>query len=181
MGVVASVISDVVTGIKTKQRILMLGLDAAGKTTALRKMKLGEVKSSIPTIGFNVEEVTVKNITFTCWDLGGDDDKIKPLWHHYYDQGVTGIIFVIDSNDRDRLDDIRKEVHELLAEPKLKDAKILLLANKQDLPNAMCGQEITDKMGCESGPFAGRIWYVQCASATTGEGLYEWLGTMLSH
>merc|ERR1712159_783111 len=82
---------------KQEMRILMVGLDAAGKTTILYKLKLGEVGTTIPTIGFNVEAVTYKNITFTVWDVGGQD-KIRPLWRHYYED-AHGVIFVVDSND----------------------------------------------------------------------------------
>jgi ADP-ribosylation factor protein 1 len=87
---------------KKEMRILMVGLDAAGKTTILYKLKLGEVVTTIPTIGFNVETVEYKNISFTVWDVGGQD-KIRPLWRHYY-QNTQGLIFVVDSNDRDRID-----------------------------------------------------------------------------
>jgi small GTP-binding protein domain len=59
-------------------RIIILGLDAAGKTTLLYKLKLGEIVTTIPTIGFNVERVEYKNINFTVWDVGGQD-KIRPL------------------------------------------------------------------------------------------------------
>jgi len=68
---------------KREARILMLGLDAAGKTTILYKLKLGEVVSSVPTIGFNVETLEYKKIKFTVWDVGGQD-KIRLLWRHYY-------------------------------------------------------------------------------------------------
>ena len=93
-----------------EMRILMVGLDAAGKTTILYKLKLGEVVTTIPTIGFNVETVEYKNISFTVWDVGGQD-KIRPLWRHYY-QGTQGLIFVVDSNDRDRAEDAREELLE---------------------------------------------------------------------
>merc|ERR1712065_122904 len=83
---------------KKEMRILMVGLDAAGKTTILYKLKLGEIVTTIPTIGFNVETVEYKNISFTVWDVGGQD-KIRPLWRHYF-QNTQGVIFVIDSNDR---------------------------------------------------------------------------------
>merc|ERR1711972_243447 len=92
---------------KTEMRILMGGLDAAGKTTLLYKLHLGEVVTTIPTIGFNVEEVEYKNIRFTVWDIGGQD-RIRRLWRHYY-AGTHGVIFVIDSNDRDRIQDARDE------------------------------------------------------------------------
>ena len=62
--------------------ILQVGLDAAGKTTILYKLKLGEVVTTIPTVGFNVETVKYKKISFTVWDVGGQD-KIQPLWRHY--------------------------------------------------------------------------------------------------
>lgn len=68
---------------KKEMRILMVGLDAAGKTTILYKLKLGEVVSSVPTIGFNVEKVQYKNISFTVWDIGGQD-KLRLLWRHYF-------------------------------------------------------------------------------------------------
>ena len=64
-------------------RILMLGLDGAGKTTVLYKLKLGEVISSVPTIGFNVETVQYKKINFQVWDIGGQE-KLRLLWRHYY-------------------------------------------------------------------------------------------------
>ena len=94
-----------------EMRILMVGLDAAGKTTILYKMKLGEVVNTIPTIGFNVETVDYKNISFNVWDVGGQD-KIRLLWRHYY-QNTQGLIFVVDSNDRDRIDDARARSHDL--------------------------------------------------------------------
>jgi len=110
-------------------RILMVGLDAAGKTTILYKLKLGEVVTTIPTIGFNVETVDYKNISFTVWDVGGQD-KIRPLWRHYY-QNTQGLIFVVDSNDRDRIDAARDELHRMLGEDELREAVLLVFANKQ--------------------------------------------------
>merc|ERR1719178_667237 len=94
--------------VEQEMRILMVGLDAAGKTTILYKLKLGEVVTTIPTIGFNVETVEYKNIKFTVWDVGGQD-KIRKLWRNY-SQGTEGIIFVIDSSDRDRIEDAREEL-----------------------------------------------------------------------
>ncbi|RRT61331.1 hypothetical protein GW17_00001405 [Ensete ventricosum] len=61
----------------------MLGLDAAGKTTILYKLHIGEVLSTVPTIGFNVEKVQYKNVMFTVWDVGGQE-KLRPLWRHYF-------------------------------------------------------------------------------------------------
>ncbi|PWZ09347.1 ADP-ribosylation factor 1 [Zea mays] len=242
---------------KKEMRILMVGLDAAGKTTILYKLKLGEIVTTIPTIGFNVETVEYKNISFTVWDVGGQD-KIRPLWRHYF-QNTQGLIFVVDSNDRDRVVEARDELHRMLNEgqqqsatldlrsngnwrgsgrgpapavrqgrgsgmeegvagerkwrmgegqwqrqpgmlimgraegtgrshnmpgriyglDELRDAVLLVFANKQDLPNAMNAAEITDKLGLHS--LRQRHWYIQSTCATTGEGLYEGLDWLSSN
>jgi len=164
---------------KKQMRILMVGLDAAGKTTILYKLKLGEIVTTIPTIGFNVETVEYKNISFTVWDVGGQD-KIRPLWRHYF-QNTQGLIFVVDSNDRERVAEAREELSKMLEEDELRDAIILIFANKQDLPNAMNAAEITDKLGLNQ--MRGRKWYIQGTCATQGTGLYEgldWLSNELS-
>merc|ERR1711974_574974 len=141
---------------KKEMRILMVGLDAAGKTTILYKLKLGEIVTTIPTIGFNVETVEYKNISFTVW--------------------------VVDSNDRDRVVEARDELHRMLNEDELRDAVLLVFANKQDLPNAMNAAEITDKLGLHS--LRQRHWYIQSTCATSGEGLYEgldWLSNNIAN
>jgi ADP-ribosylation factor protein 1 len=156
---------------KKEMRILMVGLDAAGKTTILYKLKLGEIVTTIPTIGFNVETVEYKNISFTVWDVGGQD-KIRPLWRHYY-QNTQGLIFVVDSNDKDRVGEAHDELHRMLSEDELREAIVLVFANKQDLPNAMSVAEVTDKLGLHS--LQNRKWYIQATCATSGEGLFEGL------
>lgn len=161
-----------------EMRILMVGLDAAGKTTILYKLKLGEVVTTIPTIGFNVETVEYKNISFTVWDVGGQD-KIRPLWRHYF-QNTQGLIFVVDSNDRDRITEAREELMRMLMEDELRDAALLVFANKQDLPNAMTATELTDKMNLHT--LRSRSWFIQATCASNGEGLYEgldWLSNVL--
>jgi len=91
---------------KKELRALMLGLDAAGKTTILYKLKLGEVVSSVPTIGFNVETVEFEKVKFTVWDVGGQD-KIRQLWKHYY-QNTQALIYVVDSSDKERIEIARE-------------------------------------------------------------------------
>uniref|UniRef100_A0A8B9S8Z9 ADP-ribosylation factor 1 n=1 Tax=Apteryx owenii TaxID=8824 RepID=A0A8B9S8Z9_APTOW len=128
--------------------------------------------------GFNVETVEYKNISFTVWDVGGQD-KIRPLWRHYF-QNTQGLIFVVDSNDRERVNEAREELMRMLAEDELRDAVLLVFANKQDLPNAMNAAEITDKLGLHS--LRHRNWYIQATCATSGDGLYEgldWLSNQL--
>ncbi|XP_011298532.1 ADP-ribosylation factor 2 [Diachasma alloeum] len=164
---------------KKQMRILMVGLDAAGKTTILYKLKLGEIVTTIPTIGFNVETVEYKNICFTVWDVGGQD-KIRPLWRHYF-QNTQGLIYVVDSNDRERIAEAERELANMLKEDELRDAVLLVFANKQDLPNAMTAAELTDKLGLNA--LRGRHWYIQSTCATQGQGLYEgldWLSNELA-
>lgn len=164
---------------KKNMRILMVGLDAAGKTTILYKLKLGEIVTTIPTIGFNVETVEYKNISFTVWDVGGQD-KIRPLWRHYF-QNTQGLIFVVDSNDRERINEAKDELNKMLGEDELRDAIVLIYANKQDLPNAMSVSDVQQALALQE--YRGRKWYIQSTCATQGQGLLEgldWLSAELA-
>jgi small GTP-binding protein len=161
----------------TEQNILLLGLDAAGKTTILYKLRLGEAVHTLPTIGFNVEAVEYGSLKFTMWDVGGQE-KIRKLWRHYY-KGANALIFVVDSSDRDRLEEAREELGHLLDADELKEAPLLLVANKQDLPFALPAAEIEEKLGLTR---LSRPVHVQPATATTGTGLYDgldWLARTL--
>ena len=112
------------------------------------------------------------------WDVGGQE-RIRGLWKHYY-EGTEGLIFVIDSNDRDRVDVAREELHHLLKQDQLRNAHLLVYANKQDLPNSMTATELASKLDLHS--VRGRQWFIQQATATDGTGLYEgldWLSQAL--
>jgi ADP-ribosylation factor protein 1 len=157
-------------------RILMCGLDAAGKTTILYVSKLGEVVTTIPTIGFNVETVTYGNLNLTAWDVGGRD-KIRPLWRHYY-QNTSALVFVVDSNDRERMPDACEELHKMANEDELKNRPILILANKQDLPNAQSLDELKEGLKLSKLDEMKTKWHLQSAVATKNEGInegFEWL------
>lgn len=86
----------------------------------------------VSPVGFNVETVTYKNVKFNVWDVGGQD-KIRPLWRHYY-TGTQGLVFVVDSQDRERIDEAKQELHRILADREMKECLLLVFANKQDLP-----------------------------------------------
>lgn len=156
---------------KEDVRILMVGLDNAGKTTILYRLKLEEVVSTVPTLGFNVETVTYKNISFTVWDIGGQD-KIRNLWRVYF-QGTQGLIFVVDSADKERIEEARLELQKLLSEELLANVVLLVFANKQDMPDAMSASEVREKLGLVN--TRNRPWFVQSSCAVRGEGLYEGL------
>lgn len=141
-------------------------------------MKLGEVVTTIPTIGFNVETVEYKKLKFTVWDVGGQE-KIRPLWRHYF-EGSQGVIFVVDSNDRERIPDAADELKSLLKAPELTKAHILIFANKQDLPHALSVSEIGERL--QTSAIKDRKWHIQSTCATSGDGLYEgldWLYTAI--
>lgn len=134
-------------------KLLLLGLDAAGKTTILYKMKRrGEpVENTIPTIGFNVETLTTRTrfgVVWTAWDVGGRS-KIRPLLRHYYPE-TDAMVFVVDSNDSDRLPYARDELWRILNEEELSKCPLLLLCNKQDLPKALPPDEISERLGLSS-------------------------------
>ncbi|KAI9850539.1 MAG: ADP-ribosylation factor, Arf Arf6 [Vezdaea acicularis] len=160
-----------------EMRLLMLGLDAAGKTTILYKLKIGQDVTTIPTVGFNVETVTYKNVKFNVWDVGGQD-KIRPLWRHYF-SGTQGLIFVIDSSDRDRIDEARQEMHRIIGDREMKESLLLVFANKQDIKGAMTPAEVTEKL--QLNKLKDKIWYVVPSCATSGEGLMEGLGWLSSN
>lgn len=166
-------------------RILMVGLDASGKTTLLHQFKFGEVTATQPTIGFNVETIEYKNLSLNVWDVGGQD-KIRKLWRHYY-HNTQAVIFVVDSIDVDRMDDTieqysdkcaKYELKLLLSEDELRNAVFLIYANKQDMPNAKNISFITEKLGLDKEK--SHQWFIQGCSAITGDGIYEgldWLAT----
>ena len=153
---------------KQKVRILLLGLDNAGKTTILNQLHLGDAKTTVPTVGFNVEEVQYKNLTFDVWDVGGQD-RLRPLWRHYY-RGVCGIIFVIDSADQQRFDIAKGELHQLMREVELQNASLCILANKQDVQDAMTHEEVAQIMETDE---IETLNVVLPTVARTGEGLDE--------
>lgn len=131
---------------------------------------------SLYLVGFNVETVTYKNVKFNVWDVGGQD-KIRPLWRHYY-TGTQGLVFVVDSQDRERVDEARQELHRILSDREMKECLLLVFANKQDLPGgmfvtillrtlphflylyhlAMSPAEVTEKLGLHR--MRDRSWYV---------------------
>jgi len=177
MGMLLSRLYAALSG-DTEARILVLGLDNAGKTTILYRMQVGEVVSTIPTIGFNVETVTYKNIKFQVWDLGGQT-SIRPYWRCYF-PNTQAIIYVVDSSDVERIGTARAELHAILEEEELKDASVLVLANKQDLPGALDAAQVSEGLGLSG--VKTRQWSIKASSALKGEGIWEgmdWLAATL--
>ncbi|XP_008567646.1 PREDICTED: ADP-ribosylation factor-like protein 14 [Galeopterus variegatus] len=157
---------------QTKQaRILLLGLDSAGKSTLLYKLKLGKDITTIPTIGFNVEMIKMeKSLSLTVWDVGGQE-KMRTFWGCYY-ENTDGLMYVVDSTDKQRLEDSRREFEHILKNEHIKNVPVVLLANKQDVPGALTAEDIT-RMFKVKKLCSDRNWYVQPCCAITGDGLIE--------
>ncbi|THH09048.1 hypothetical protein EW145_g2285 [Phellinidium pouzarii] len=155
----------------------MLGLDSAGKTTILYRLQIGEVVSTIPTIGFNVETVQYKTIQFQVWDLGGQS-SIRPYWRCYF-PNTSAIIYVIDASDHERLDTSRTELLTMLSEDELRDVPLLVFANKQDVGGSLQPEKLSEELGL-AGREKGRQWSVRGCCAVKGEGLEEGLDWLVS-
>lgn len=155
-------------------QILLLGLDNAGKSTLLYKIKHNARVSTVPTIGFNVEMLegkrNRKNIALTVWDVGGQR-KMRENWKSFH-QDAAAVVFVVDSSDTERMDEALTELENTLRSELLRGRPLILLANKQDVNGALTVTEITDRFDlgkvCSS-----RDWLVQPCSASTGFGVEE--------
>eukprot|EP01095_Lingulamoeba_sp_RSL-Kostka_P012527 TRINITY_DN4984_c5_g1_i2.p1 TRINITY_DN4984_c5_g1~~TRINITY_DN4984_c5_g1_i2.p1 ORF type:complete len:191 (-),score=49.60 TRINITY_DN4984_c5_g1_i2:210-782(-) len=170
-----------------KRKIIIIGLDSVGKTTLLYKINNGknEIVYSIPTIGFNVESVDHEfddfniDVNITCWDVGGED-KIRGLFRYYY-ENMDGLILVVDSNDKDRLEEIKYELQITSNEEQTKNCPILIFANKQDLFGSYTVDELIEKLELNN---LNQVWNCIPCCATKGEGLTEgfnWLNNVLEN
>ena len=170
----STLLSDVFEKLSGKKaRIVLIGLDAAGKTTLVQRMQTGETTPTIPTIGFHVESVKVGGVELECWDLGGQD-LVRRLWSRYI-EGAEGVVFVVDSSDDSRVAEAKTELFKMMNEPQLKSVPLLVLANKQDLPTAASASVLAESLGLSD---LSQDHYIQPAVAVTGEGVkpgFEWL------
>lgn len=160
-----------------KSKILMLGLDSAGKTTILYQLKLNRAVDTIPTVGFNVETVQpTRNVSFTVWDIGGQD-QLRHLWRHYF-IGCEGLVFVVDSIDSERFPKARDELAWILDSEEMKEVPLVVLANKQDLPDARPPDEIATELGLHQ--IQDRKWRIHATSAVSGMGVFDSIADLSS-
>jgi ADP-ribosylation factor-like protein 3 len=152
-------------------RILILGLDNAGKTSILRKLSDEDPTQTQPTQGFNIKSVDCEGFKLNMWDIGGQK-AIRTYWPNYFDE-VDCLIYVVDSADKRRMEETATELETLLAEEKLKDAPVLVFANKCDLATALSPEDVSTSLNLHA--LRDRKWHIQKCSAKTGEGLNEGL------
>eukprot|EP00761_Pharyngomonas_kirbyi_P014069 gb/GECH01014099.1/.p1 GENE.gb/GECH01014099.1/~~gb/GECH01014099.1/.p1 ORF type:complete len:189 (+),score=40.83 gb/GECH01014099.1/:1-567(+) len=163
-------------GNKLSLRVLVIGLDNSGKTTAIHQLagKQESIDSIEKTVGFNVEEVRTAKAKFDMWDVAGGAN-VRELWRHYYEK-AEALIFVVDSADQERMEEAHNELSNVLLQPTLANLPVLVLANKQDAEGAMPPGEVESKMGLTT--VANRKLHVQGTCARDGTGLkegMEWL------
>ena len=177
MGVIFSRIFSSLFG-RGEIRILILGLDNAGKTTLLYKLQLNQVIETVPTIGFNVETVTYKNLKLQVWDLGGQG-TIRPYWRCYY-PNTNAVIYVVDSADKERIDMAKQEMYAMLQESDLRAVPLLVFANKQDVSGAMSEGEVGELLGLAD--IKNRQWRIVKSCTKSGDGIsdgFDWLVDLL--
>ncbi|XP_055087785.1 ADP-ribosylation factor-like protein 3 [Periophthalmus magnuspinnatus] len=150
-------------------RLLLLGLDNAGKTTLLKQLAAEDVSHITPTQGFNIKSVQSSGFKLNVWDIGGQR-KIRPYWRNYF-ENTDVLIYVIDSSDGKRLEEARLQLFELLDDDQLAAVPLLIFANKQDLMTAPSAAELAESLRLQS--IRDRMWQIQACSALTSEGLQD--------
>ncbi|EOB08251.1 ADP-ribosylation factor-like protein 5A, partial [Anas platyrhynchos] len=160
----------------SEHKVIIVGLDNAGKTTILYQFVLellcspcssmNEVVHTSPTIGSNVEEIVVNNTRFLMWDIGGQE-SLRSSWNTYY-TNTEFVIVVVDSTDRERISVTKEELYKMLAHEDLKKAGLLIFANKQDVKECMTVAEISQFLKLTS--IKDHQWHIQACCALTGEG-----------
>ena len=161
-------------------RILILGLDNAGKTTVVRKLMGAPIDEIEPTLGFTIQTMPhPAGYTLHVWDVGGQK-SLRAYWRNYF-EATDGLVWVVDSTDHRRLEDCRAALHQLLQEERLAAATLLVLCNKQDAAGALTVQEIAKTLQVDRlVNSATRHYKMQPCSAFNGQGLVEGLDWMVS-
>ncbi|XP_075846986.1 putative ADP-ribosylation factor-like protein 5C isoform X2 [Microtus pennsylvanicus] len=159
-----------------EHKVIIVGLDNAGKTTILHQFLSNEVVHTCSTIGSNVEEIVLRKTRFLMWDLGGQE-ALRSSWDTYY-SSTEFVILVIDSTDRNRLLTTREELYKMLVHEALQDASVLIFANKQDVKDSMSPAEISQFLTLSA--ITEHPWHIQGCCALTGEGLPAGLQWMQS-
>ncbi|XP_048176083.1 ADP-ribosylation factor-like protein 3 isoform X1 [Corvus hawaiiensis] len=159
-------------------RIVLLGLDNAGKTTLLKRLASEEVSTITPTQGFNIKSVHSHGLKLNVWDIGGQR-SIRPYWKKYL--GSTDLlIYVIDSADQKRFEETGQELAELTEDESLTGVPLLVFANKQDLVTAAPAAEIAEGLSLHT--YRDREWQIQACSALSGEGVQDgmnWISSQI--
>lgn len=164
---------------KDEYCILILGLDNAGKTTFLEAAKTKFIKEYKPmyptkftsTVGLNIGQIDVSGIRINFWDLGGQKE-LQCLWDKYYSES-HGVIYIIDSSDRGHIPESKDTFDSVISSENLSGVPLLVLANKQDVPECMGVREVKPIFNQNAHLIGRRDCMVMPISALTGEGVDE--------
>ena len=158
-------------------KITIVGLDNAGKTTALYRLLDGVVVNTQPTVGSNVETIERRNVRLQCWDLAGQT-AFRKGWSTFFN-GTDAILFIVDSSDRQRVGEARTELFRVLEDESTKGCCILILANKQDLPNCLALNELIESL--QLAEIKEHEWSILPSCSLTGQGLDEAVDWLVMH
>ena len=182
-----------------EMRLLLVGLDNAGKSTILSRINGEEIDSVAPTLGFNIKTFNYADYVLNVWDVGrwcdgretfglltvltesgrrryhcscslGGQKSLRSYWRNYF-EATEAIIWVVDSVDKMRLGECRAELQDLLKEERLMGSSLLVFANKQDIAGACSLQEIRTLLDLDS--IHKHHWTIMPCSAVTGQNLLE--------
>ncbi|KAF2683760.1 ADP-ribosylation factor [Lentithecium fluviatile CBS 122367] len=154
-----------------EMRVLMLGLDNAGKTTIVKQIMNEDVNSVSPTLGFIIKTIEYDGYKLNIWDVGGQK-TLRTYWKNYFEKTDT-LIWVVDATDRERIDDCRQELEGLLQEERLMGASLLVFKNKSDVSGSMTEDEVREGLRLDS--IKTHKWTIMACSAMTGMNLQEGL------
>ncbi|CAI5682420.1 ADP-ribosylation factor-like protein 4D [Oreochromis niloticus] len=155
--------------------VVVIGLDSAGKTSLLYRLKLREFVETSPTKGFNMEKIKVQigqskanTTTFQVWDVGGQE-KLRPLWKSYT-RRMDGLVFVVDAAEMERMEEAKVELHRITRSAENQGIPVLVLANKQDLDGALSSTEVEKVLGLHE-LSSSTLHHTEGCSALNGQGL----------
>lgn len=154
--------------VEKEMRVLVIGLDCAGKSSCVNRLRGEDVSSVAPTQGFDIVSLQHSSgYTLNLWDVGGQQ-TIRAYWRNYF-EATDAIVWVVDSADVARMEDCRRELETVLMEERLAGATLLVLANKQDLAGALRPEDIADLLGLNDSVGRKRHWQVFPCSAIAPE------------
>ncbi|XP_076065673.1 uncharacterized protein LOC143039463 [Oratosquilla oratoria] len=176
-GVMEEVVRRVGAAVRGRRRVVLLGLDGAGKTTVLMRLKHNAHLHTTPTLAFNHEKVRGGGYRWEVWDVGGGE-RLRPLWYTYV-RGTDALVFVVNSAaPQDSLEEARVELARILkvcrvsaVQQRTPPPPLLVLANQQDVPGALNASSVAVALDLEEAG-QGMVWGVAPVCAVTGRGLH---------